>query len=184
MKYRAAMEQGDVHEFFEALSLEVVKKKVAEWAQRQYELQKRHYGAPGYITVDIQLGEPDEQGNYEFYDFVYILVGKDIMMKEFENHLPEIKKLAVTYDESSAHSIGISVRFWPDGRTTAELAQFNNSDGLTARERVEMRLRRYCMYDFCDPEEQDEADIFDAAVNSIDLETRLREDFQEFLDDH
>ena len=101
------------------------------------------------------------------------------MEKEFEENLPEIKRLVVSYSETSDV---VSLRFWTDGRLTSEIKQKGNFDGLMEKDRIEIELPRYSMYDFCEYDPSlnwDDADYFTCAISSTELEERIKLDFRE-----
>ena len=56
-------------------------------------------------------------------------------MQKFEKHIEEIKKLVVSYSETSDL---VSPRFWVDGKLTSEIKQRGNFDGLTGKDRPEI----------------------------------------------
>ena len=110
---------------------------------------------------------------------------RKIMEREFYNHLDEILKAAVAYDESQANSNEVSLRFWNDGHLTVEVVGKANSDGLSTSDRLEIRIDRYCMYDFCeyDPELNWTADqYYECTLTSENLKDQLIADFTDELD--
>ena len=107
------------------------------------------------------------------------------MKKVFQEHLSEILKASVAYDESQANNNEVSLRFWNDGHLTVEVAGKANSDGLGASDRIEIRLNRYCMYDFCefDPAlEWTEEQYHECAIQSEELKIEVGAEFIEQLD--
>lgn len=101
------------------------------------------------------------------------------MEKEFEENLPEIKRLVVSYSETSDV---VSLRFWTDGRLTSEIKQKGNFDGLMEKDRIEIELPRYSMYDFCEYDPSlnwEDVDYYNCAIGSTELEERIKLDFRE-----
>lgn len=101
------------------------------------------------------------------------------MEKIFEKHIEEIKKLVVSYSETSDL---VSLRFWADGKLTSEIKQSGNFDGLTGKDRIEIELPRYSMYDFCEYDPSlnwEDVDYYNCAIGSTELEDRINLDFRE-----
>lgn len=101
------------------------------------------------------------------------------MEKIFEKHIEEIKKLVVSYSETSDL---VSLRFWADGKLTSEIKQRGNFDGLTGKDRIEIELPRYSMYDFCEYDPSlnwEDVDYYNCAIGSTELEDRINLDFRE-----
>ena len=100
-------------------------------------------------------------------------------MQKFEKHIEEIKKLVVSYSETSDL---VSLRFWADGKLTSEIKQRGNFDGLTGKDRIEIELPRYSMYDFCEYDPSlnwEDVDYYNCAISSTELEERIKLDFRE-----
>lgn len=107
------------------------------------------------------------------------------MERLFESHLSEILKASVAYDESSAYSNEVSLRFWNDGGLTVEVAGNANCDGLSTSDRLEIRLNRYCMYDLCEYDAAlgwSEEEYFECAIRSEELKSNVEMNFTEHSD--